>query len=134
MNEAKLAWLLRRSQAASRPADRWAHVLGTSSFLIAMTGLALSLVTAWRNDIRTQAAEHQQFIRETYASYLEINKFLTQQPEIAHVFVAAADYPAEVKQVEQAFRNAPADQRAKMRLREEAFAYYLFTCFERFVY
>jgi len=99
-----------------------------------MIGLALSLVTAWRNDIRAQAAEHQLFIRDTYTTYLEIDHAALQQPEISHVFVTASDYPTEVARVKQAFQAASAEERAKMRLHEEAFAFYLFTCFERLVY
>lgn len=109
-------------------------LLGVAGFVIAMIGLALSLVTAWRNDVRSQAAEHQQFIRDTYNSYLEIDHFQMEHPEAAHEFVTVSDYPSEIIRVKQAFQGLSPSEKAQMRLREEAFAFYLFTCFERLVY
>ncbi len=90
--------------------------------------------TGWRNDVRSQAAEHQQFIRETYAAYMEMSHFQMEHPEIAHETVDAAQYASEVQRVKLAFPNLSPADKAQMRLREEAYADYVFSSFERLVY
>ena len=99
-----------------------------------MLSLLVSSITGWRNDVRSQAGEHEQFIRDTYSIFLDIDRLQIQQPEISHEFVTPADYSEEVARVKRMFPNASPEQKAMMRLHEEAFAFYLFTCFERLVY
>jgi hypothetical protein len=109
-------------------------LLGIVGCLVGVVGLSVSLIASWRTDVRNQASEHQQFIRDTYATYLEMNHFQMQQPEIAHELVTRADYLDELTRVQPAFSAATPAERARLLLREEAFAYYVFSSFERLAY
>jgi hypothetical protein len=135
MRDPSISWVLRRSFLASGvTADRTARLLGIVGCLVGVVGLTVSLIASWRTDVRNQAAEHQQFIRDTYATYLEMNHFQMQQPEIAHELVTPADYLDEITRVQPAFSLATPDERARSLLREEGFAYYVFSSFERLAY
>lgn len=114
--------------------DRTARALGVLGCLVAISSFTVSVLVAYRNDVRSQESEHQEFIRDTYTTYREMNRFQMQQPEIAHVFVRPADYSGEVAQVKRAFAEATPQDRARFSLSEEAFAFYLFSSFERLVY
>lgn len=136
MRNTTLASLRRRSKpTASQPTpDRIARVLGVVGCIVAIFSLTVSGLVAYRNDVRNQESEHQDFIRDTYATYREMSRFQMQQPEVAHVFVRPGDYAGEVAQVKRAFAAAGPEDRARLSLSEEAFAFYLFTSFERLVY
>jgi hypothetical protein len=114
--------------------DYTARALGVVGALVGIISLTVSLIMAYRTDARSQDAERQQFIRETYETFLEINHLQMQQPEIAHEFVRPRDYNDEVGLVKRAFSSLTPEEKGRLHLREEAFAYYLFSAFERLAY
>jgi len=115
---------------ASHPKDSIARTLAIIGAIVAAFGLAVAI----RTDIRSQAGEHQQFIRDAYGTFLEMDHFQMQQPEISHEYCRPGDYPTEKARVQRAFASATPEERAKLLLREEGFAFYVFSAFERLVF
>ena len=130
-----LRTLLRRvGERSASAADQTARNLGILGFAVALASFSVSTVTAYLTEARNRALEQRQLINDVYSTYLEWNRLQLEHPEIAHEQVRPEEYAIAVLNVRQAFASLSVEEKARYRLREEAFAFYAFSTFERLVY
>lgn len=133
MKYPKLGALVYATRSASRGTDVTARRVSWISLALASFSLAVSIAIAIAGELRARAAEHRQFLSETYGNYLDTDRIELDHPEIAHELVVADEYAEELKRVRSAFAGVTPEEKARLRLREEAAAFYVFSSFARLV-
>jgi hypothetical protein len=115
-------------------ARKWFTDLLTPSLIVSLLALGVSAKSCADSRNVEHDASTKEAIEKAYDAWLGVSQAQMSNWQLAHLFALREQYPSAVREVALYCSKMRPDERAGMRMRERAFAEYLFTVFEENLY